>query len=230
MRFCETELPSAIRTLEAGGWFSQRTEQTRARLAAIARLRNFRKDELIYSAGDPANGVFGLVSGSLYISFPRVDGEEFTLLRAGSGFWVGDLALFSGATRLVSVRAAEPTQMVQFPPSALTKLVEEDPQLYADFYALTYENFRTAFEVMSTLSMSSTEKRVATRLLFEAETRADNEGWIHVSQPELAGSLAMSLPTLQRTMRRFTSSGLVKNGYGRIQVLDRNALLQICGE
>jgi len=78
--------------------------------------------------------------------------------------------------------------------------------------------------------MSSTAKRVATRLLLEADTRGDQEGWIDISQPELAGLLAISLPTLQRILRRFQATGFLKNSYGRIQVLDRNALAQICAE
>jgi CRP/FNR family transcriptional regulator, cyclic AMP receptor protein len=101
-----SDLASAIRVLEAQGWFSQRTKATRGRLAAIAKLCHFAKDELIYLAGDPPNGVFGLVSGSLNISYPRGDGEDYTAHRAGAGFWIGDVALFSEQPRLVSMRAA----------------------------------------------------------------------------------------------------------------------------
>jgi CRP/FNR family cyclic AMP-dependent transcriptional regulator len=224
------DLRSAITILENAGWFSQRPQKTRALLTTIARLRNFSKNEPVYLAGDRANGVFGLVRGSLHISLPRMDGEDFTAHRAGAGFWIGDLALFAGSERLVSVRAIEPTQMVQLPADALHELVRENPWLYEDFYALTYQNFRTTFAILSMLSMSSTAKRVATKLLLEADTRADRDGWINISQPELAGLLAMSLPTLQRIMRRFQTAGFIKSSYARIQVLDRNALAQIRGE
>jgi CRP-like cAMP-binding protein len=62
----------------------------------------------------------------------------------------------------------------------------------------------------------------------EVETRGDADGWIPLSQPELAKLLATSVPTLQRVMRRFASTGIVKNSYGRIQVVDRDALRRIC--
>lgn len=223
-----SEFFSAIRTLEAQGWFSGRSKETRARLSAIARLRHFAKDESVYLAGDVPNGVFGLVSGSLDISFPRGDGEDYTLHRAGSGFWVGDLALFSKGARLVSVRAAEPTLMVQFPAPELNRLVRADPRLYADFYALTYENFQTAFRIITNLAITSAEKRVANRLVLEVESRGDADGWISLSQAELAKLVAISSPTLQRVMRRFADAELVKKGYGRIQVIDRDMLEQIC--
>lgn len=224
------DLHSAIRILERQGWFSQRTRKTRALLSSIARLRDFSRNEPVYLAGDRPNGVFGLVSGSLHISIPRLDSEDFIVHRAGSSFWIGDLALFAGEERLVSARAAEPAQMVQLPAAALQKLVRENPWLYADFYALTYENFRTTFAILSILSMASTAKRVATKLLLEADSRADQKGWINISQLELARFLAMSLPTLQRIIRRFEAAGLIKRSYARIQVMDHVALAQLCGE
>src|SRR5262245_24973896 len=142
MKPSDTDLALALGVLAKQGWFSQRSLQTRARLSAIAKLRTFARDELVYLAGDPPNGVFGLVTGSLNISYPRADGEDYTVHRAGSGFWVGDVALFAKGGRLVSMRAAEPTTMVQLPMRDLGRLIREDARLYADFYALTYENFQ----------------------------------------------------------------------------------------
>jgi CRP-like cAMP-binding protein len=189
-----SDLAAAINVLAAQGWFSQRSEETRARLSAIAKLRNFAKDELVYLAGDPPNGVFGLVAGSLNVSFPRGDGEDYTLHRASSGFWVGDLALFSSGVRLVSVRAAEPSLMVHLPVHDLETLVRDDPRIYADFYALTYENFKIAFRIISNLGISSTEKRLADRLIMEVETRGDGDGWIPLSQAELGSCAGLPAP------------------------------------
>jgi CRP/FNR family cyclic AMP-dependent transcriptional regulator len=221
-------LGRALETLAARGWFAHRSAETRARLGAIAKLRSFAKNDRVYLAGDRPTGVFGLVSGSLNVSIPRSDGEDYTVHRAGSGFWLGDLALFSGQVRLVSARAAEPTLMVQLPARDLRRLVKEDPRLYADFYALTYENFRTAFAVISNLAMPSSDKRLADRLVLELDRRGDGDGWILLSQSELATLAAVSLPTLKRAMRRFADAGLINHGYARIQVLDRDRLKRIC--
>jgi CRP/FNR family cyclic AMP-dependent transcriptional regulator len=186
------DLNSALRILEAQGWFAERSKATRARLAAIAKLRNFVKDERLYLAGDPANGIFGLVSGSLNISFPRGDGEDYTIHRAGAGFWIGDLALISGKPRLVSVRAAEPTVMVQLPVQDLTR-IRVEPQIFADFYALAYQNFETALRVIGNLSIPSAHRRLADRLILEVDARGDANGWVALSQSE-PGETAGGLP------------------------------------
>jgi CRP/FNR family cyclic AMP-dependent transcriptional regulator len=222
------DLARALEVLAARGWFSQRSAETRARLGAIAKLRSFAKNDRVYLAGDPPNGMFGLISGSLNISIPRADGEDYTLHRASEGFWVGDLALFSQGPRLVSIHAAEPTLMVQLPAHDLKRLVKEDPQFYADFYALTYENFRTAFQIMSNLAISPMDKRLADRLLLEVEARGDADGWISLSQTELASLTAISLPTLKRVIRRFALAGFIDHRYARIRVVDPEALRRIC--
>jgi len=222
------DLDRALEILAVQGWFSERSPETRARLGAIAKLRGFAKNDRVYLAGDKPNGVFGLISGSLNLSVPRADGEDYTVHRAGTGFWFGDLALFSQGTRLVSIHAAEPTLMVQLPVHDLRKLVEVDPGLYADFYAVTYENFRTAFQIISNLAMPSADKRVADRLLLELKTRGDAQGWIPLSQSELASLAAVSVPTLKRVMRRFADALLINHRYARIQVLNREALARLC--
>ena len=222
------DLESALSVLRSHGWFSQRSEETQKRLAGIARLRSFDTNEPIYLSGQAPNGVFGLVQGSTNAAFPRNDGEEYIAHHSGAGSWIGDLALFADAPRLVSLHAAEPTVMVQLQPQGILRLVKEDPRLHADFYALSYENFRTALSVIANLAIVSIDKRVADRLLLETKARPNADGWIQVSQPDLAQLLAVSLPTLRRTIGRLVQAGLVEQGYGRIKVLDRKGLQDIC--
>ncbi|MFO1128586.1 MAG: Crp/Fnr family transcriptional regulator [Rhodospirillales bacterium] len=224
----DADVAAALDVLSARGWLSQRSQATRRRLAGIARLRNFRNTEPIYLAGDAPNGIFGLVSGSITVSFPRGDGEDYVMHRFGAGVWFGDLALFSRGVRLVSVHATEATTAIHLPPQDLERLVHDEPALYADFYEMTYENFLTAFKVITNLAIPSADKRVADRLVLETATRADSAGWIALSQPELARLIAVSLPTLQRLIRRFVGEGIVEQGYGCLRVVDPDALRRIC--
>ncbi|BAQ18198.1 Crp/Fnr family transcriptional regulator [Methyloceanibacter caenitepidi] len=220
-------LERALEVLCSRGWLSERGKEIQKRLAGIARLRIFEAHEPIYLAGQNPNGVFGLVEGSVKLAFPRNDGEDYIAHYAGTGFWFGDLALFSNAPRLVSIHAAEPTTMVQLSPQGIARLVREDPKLHADFYALTYANFRTALSIIANLAIVSVDKRIADRLLLEAAAHPKADGWVHVSQPDLAQLMAVSVPTLRRTIGRFVRAGLVEQGYGRIKVVDANGLQNI---
>lgn len=221
-------LDDAIRVLQARGWFAELSKETQKRLSSIAKLRTFGTGESIYLSGEVPDGIFGLVQGSITIAFPRNDGEDYIAHHAGCGFWVGDLAVFAKAPRLVSIHAAEPTTMVQLRPHDIAKLVRQDPELHTDFYALSYQNVKTALNVLANLAIISIDKRVADRLLLESAAHPNADGWVRISQPDLANLLAISLPTLRRTIGRFASAGLVEQGYGRVKVLDREGLRGVC--
>lgn len=223
-----SELTAAWLALEAVGWLAGRCAEFRARLREIARLRVFARKEPIYLAGDTPNGIFGVVGGSVHISLPREDGQDFTAYRSGRGFWIGDLALFAHHTRLVSVWAAEETRTVHLPAAALRRLVRENPVFFEDFYDLTYQNTKLLLQVLASFAEESLDRRVARRLLVELDGRGDGERWIAMTQSELSEMLAVSMPTMQRCLRRLVRAGLISIGYSRIRVIDRQELLRLC--
>jgi CRP-like cAMP-binding protein len=218
-------LDTALAIVSQRGWFAERPEALKVALWRAVRLRRFSPGEPLYLLGDDPDGIFGLVDGVVDISIPRSDGLEMTIHRADAGFWIGDLALFAGQKRLVSIVAAQPTVAVHFPQHALRHLLEASPELYVDFYALTYENVRLILRLIANLASTPSEVRVAMRLLMYDET-SDRSG-INISQGKLAELVGLSAPTLQRALRRLQDDNLIKVGYSRIDILDRRGLLSI---
>lgn len=222
------ELAAALATLGRSGWFAGRSERMRALIGAEARLRRFRPGETLYHVGDASNGLFGLVEGALRLSVPRDDGEDYVIHRADPGFWIGDAAQFSDDGRLVTLTAAASTTVVHVSAEALERLVEAEPRLYRDFYALTHQNFRTALRLFVNTLVPDSDLRVALRLLHQHELAGEPERGIALAQAEFADLVGLSLPTLQRALKRLAEAGLVEIGYGRIRILDREALLRRC--
>jgi len=50
---------------------------------------------------------------------------------------------------------------------------------------------------------------------------------LQISQGKLAELVALSLPTLQRVMRRLQQKGLIELGYGQIRIVDRQGLVAL---
>ena len=73
-----TQLRPALDIVGKQGWFSMLAPETQERLGKIAKLRTFAKNDQVFLVDDTPNGLFGLVSGSLYVSLPRGDGEDYT--------------------------------------------------------------------------------------------------------------------------------------------------------
>lgn len=219
-------LMEACAVLSKMGWLSTRSEKTRALILAKARIRNFSENQPLYSAGDSANGLFGMISGGVRLYVSGRDGDHVIGHRAETGFWVGDLALFADQKRLISVVAACETKTVWIPQAALLELVQLHPDLYRDFYDLTYRNMELALQLIANLSVPETTRRLVQRFLLQDELLQTPGSWIAISQDELAEMVAVSLPTLRRILRRLTEAGLVEVGYGKFRVLNREGLMR----
>ncbi|WP_170399121.1 Crp/Fnr family transcriptional regulator [Ruegeria arenilitoris] len=217
-----------IKLLQNAGWFSKRSDAFRRGLLACGAAKSFEPLETLYHHGDPANGIFAVLSGSVQITAPADDGQEFVLHREGAGFWIGDLALFADTPRLISVVATQETHTLFFPHSRIAKLVRDNPNYVRDFYALTQENMQTALRIMANLAVTGSEKRLVLRLLHLDEVASESEGWIDVSQDDLAEMIAVSQPTLHRILHRLADTDLIELGYGRVRLKDRQALIASC--
>ena len=210
------------------GWFGARGADFQSDLLACGLNRSFDTDEALYLHGDPANGIYAVVEGAVQITAPADDGQEFVVHRQGGGFWIGDLALFADARRLVSVVATQPTRALFFPMPRLERLAQDKPEYIRDFYALSHENMQTALRIMANLAVTGTEKRIVLRLLHLDEGASKSDGWIVVSQDELAAMVAVSQPTLHRNLHRLADLGLIELGYGRVRLVDRRKLIAVC--
>ncbi|NOD91412.1 cyclic nucleotide-binding domain-containing protein [Ruegeria sp. HKCCD4884] len=220
--------PYDRKRLLGSGWFGARGARFQADLLACGIGRNFKADEALYLYGDLANGVYAVLEGAVQITAPADDGQEFVVHRQGGGFWIGDLALFADANRLVSVVATQTTRTLFFPSSRLDRLVDDNPDYIRDFYALSHENMQTALRIMANLAVTGTEKRLVLRLLHLDEGTAKSDGWIVISQDELAAMVAVSQPTLHRNLHRLADLGLIELGYGRVRLKDRRQLIASC--
>lgn len=222
-------LPDAWASLEKSGWLASCAFETRDSLRSIARYRAFSAGQYLYHAGDDADGIFGVVSGSVDSLAPRQDGDEFIVHRAGGGFWIGDLALFSDQPRLVSLRAATAVRAVYLPGAQVLALSRQRPELIADFFRLTGENFATTFTLVSNMAVPGATNRVALKLLMQQRVQPRDDRWIHIDQASLAEMVALSPQSVRRSIRELQKRGLIENGYGRIRILDYAGLAALCG-
>ena len=210
------------------GWLSKQSKVFQTALLAQGRVRAYRAGETIYHEGDPSDGLYGLARGALEISVPSDSGLQVACHRADPGFWIGDLAIFSEQPRLVSIKATCDAELVFVPQSHLWALVDEDPAMLRAFYLLTHQNMALALRLLSNLTVAQSERRLGLRLLHYHELSVEKDHWIELSQEHLADLLALSLPTLQRALRRLADDGLVELAYRRLRVLDPEALLARC--
>lgn len=213
--------------LTTSGWLSTCSEDLRTRILAAGRPTRFDPGEILFRIGDAPTGIYGVAAGAVHIAMPADDGQELVIYHADRGFWVGDLELLSDLPRMATVSAVSPTLCLFLSRSKLRNLLDSDPGYYREFYKMSYENGQTIMRALANMTVTGSDKRLALRLLQYDENVSDPDAWITVAQNQLAMTTALSVPTLERVLRRMAKAGLVEIGYGKLRILDRAALVRM---
>lgn len=225
----DNALEQAWRRLDTSRWLSSCPDSARASLRRIGRLRQFSKGEYVYRAGDPPGGVFGFVDGQIETLIPTLDGQEVVVHRANSGYWVGDLALFAGQKRLVSLRAVSPVTAVQLPNDEIREVLARDPALIADFYRMTHDNVAISLALLGSLAVRGARNRVALRLLFQQQLFSYSDDWVQIDQNSFAELVSLSTQSVRRAFSKLEAAGLIEIAYGKVRITDREGLAKLSG-
>jgi ABC-type nitrate/sulfonate/bicarbonate transport system permease component/CRP-like cAMP-binding protein len=118
----------AVATLRESTPFGEAPGPLLARIAAIARPARYGAGERIYTAGDPADDIFVVLSGRAdHVFAPEVGAREplKRMTRGGVFGWAG--LLLGQTKRLATVTAADPTEVLRIDTEALVGVLESEP-------------------------------------------------------------------------------------------------------
>ena len=214
--------------LRAGRWFRSIPEPFQDALLGMASLRRVVAREVLFTRGEPSTGMFGVIEGKLRASGTDDDGNEALLTLVEPPGWVGEIPFFDGLPRTHDLIADGDALLVHVPAAPLLELLEREPRYWRDFSALLTAKLRLAFIAIEDGAVSSLGERVARRLVMIADGYGQ---WtdrtyplIDVSQETLATMLSCSRQTVNQTLRKLESDGLVRLAYGGVEVLDLEGL------
>jgi CRP/FNR family transcriptional regulator, cyclic AMP receptor protein len=228
----QADLFEARTTLAETGWLS--LVSTRFRDAVLERcaLRRFRRGQVIYEVGDPPGGLWGLVSGRLAIEIaPKGRGPALAHF-ALPGYWAGEGPAINRMPRRISLLAAQPSVLLNLPLAEFDAIVARDPEGWRWLALLSTMQLDLAIGVIDDLMIRAPRARVAALLLRLAGARegffaAPQLADIHVSQERLAQIAVLSRTTLGDMIRQLAEDGVLSLDYGRIRILDNEALARI---
>lgn len=214
--------------LHASTWFGGLDAPTQDALISIATVRRLGAGALLFQRGDPPDGLYCVVEGTIHIGATSPDGREALLAVLEPVNWFGEIGVFDRQPRTHDARADGHTTLLHMPQTSLIPLLAGTPALLHAFALLLTHKLRLTFTVLEETALLPAAVRVARRLLLMADGYGDlrlgTRRVLHVPQEQLAQLLALSRQTVNLVLKDFQGRGLIQVTYGGIELLDFDGL------
>jgi CRP-like cAMP-binding protein len=213
--------------LDGMGWLSQAADDLRDEIERRCDLITAREARALYGMGDPAGGIFGIVSGRLDMHLP-LWGEDRSLAHvAGPGWWIGDLAAFTGDPRRFDISVQCDTRLLRLSRAELGRICDRHPAMLHHMLLMSLANQRMAIDAAEALGIAEPVRRVSACLLRIDRSGPGWDGRLDLTQGELASIAKLSRRRTNAALRELEAIGSLRLGYGEIELLDRSALSAI---
>jgi CRP/FNR family transcriptional regulator, cyclic AMP receptor protein len=183
-------------------------------------ISNYRKDQIVYMQGEPADSVFYIQSGKVKKTVVAEQGKEAVVALLGTGDFVGEGCLSGELLRLATVSAMTDCVIVQITKTDITRVIHEEPAFAELFIAhLLARNLRVEEDLVDQL-FNSSEKRLARILLLLANFGKEGRPEpiiAKISQETLAEMIGTTRARVSFFMNKFRQLGLI-NYNGHIEV------------
>jgi CRP/FNR family cyclic AMP-dependent transcriptional regulator len=186
--------------------------------AGVARrVKEFQRDEKIYSQGEPAKHVLYIQNGDVKLSVVSETGKEAVVALLGPGDFFGEACLAGQSARMGAATAVTPTIALVIDKDEMTRVLHEERTFSDRFisYMLT-RNIRIEEDLVDQF-FSSSEKRLARTLLLLARFgKQDQPQRVlpQISQETLAEMIGTTRSRVNFFMNKFRKLGFIKYNGG----------------
>jgi CRP/FNR family transcriptional regulator, cyclic AMP receptor protein len=184
-------------------------------------ISNYRKDQIVYTQGAPADSVFYIQSGKVRKTVVSKQGKEAVVALLGTGDFFGEGCLTGQPLRLATVRATAESVIVRITKADVTRVIHDEPAFAELFIAhLLARNSRVEEDLVDQL-FNSSEKRLARMLLLLAHFGKEGEPepvLAKISQETLAEMIGTTRSRVSFFMNKFRELGFVKYDGQQIEV------------
>jgi CRP-like cAMP-binding protein len=128
----------------------------------------YRKDQIVFAQGDPADAVFYIQSGKVKVTVLSEQGKEAVVAILGTNEFFGEGCLAGQALRIATVATMTKSVIVRLEKAAIVCVIHQEPAFSEMFIAhLLGRTIRVEADLVDQL-FNSSEKRLARLLLLMA--------------------------------------------------------------
>lgn len=197
------------------------TPELTAQLAQRGQRRRFAEGSWVQQRGDDGDGFWLIEAGKVAVGRHGAEGDQTIFAVLGPGDLFGELAYFAGTARQVDAVAQDETALVWIGDRVIRQMLSESPDFATRLLASLANQLRTALDRIDIARHGKAETRLAAALVDMAQ---DSDGRIACTQQELSDFIGVSRVRTGALLAGFVRSGLVRLGYGQIEIVDMPAL------
>jgi len=217
------KLSYTFEILRSQGWLSQVPEEFAWELISRGTLREAGTRVCVHRAGDPQDGLRGIISGAFAIEMAPFERGPNLLHLFRTGDWMGEVELIKRLPNVVSVKATRPSEYIHIATSDIQDLALANPETWRWIGLLAVDHLLTAIGIMDDLTIRDSSRRIAALLLRLASVRStdnrdDPEPEIDATQSDLSHLATLSRATIVEHLHRFEKAGLITRSYGKVKI------------
>lgn len=191
-------------------------------LLRLAHRRRFRKGEVVFHEGDPADSLHLIDVGHVAVRMTNLAGDVTTLWLFGPGDQVGELALVDPDRRSATVVAVTRLETVELRFADLDRFRADHPGVERVLLAMLARHVRRLSAHLQEAMYLPAPTRLVRRIS-ELATMFD-DGTIPLTQQDLAGLAGTTRQTVNQVLVELRDAGLVELARGCVRVVDPTAL------
>lgn len=162
-----------VTALKRTALFNELDDVTLSVVAAHAVPRRYRKDEVLFLAGEEAHGLFVIVSGSVR-AFRESEGREQVIHVERAGATIAEVPVFDDGTYPSTVAAEEDTDTLFLHKRDVRRLSLQHPEIPLAAVKVLASRLRRCAELVEALSLKEVGQRVARFLVSEARRHGES--------------------------------------------------------
>jgi CRP/FNR family transcriptional regulator, cyclic AMP receptor protein len=206
-------------------------ENERDAVVARARLRHFAAGETIFLMGAPGDSMMAVLSGQIRISVPSPEGREIVLAIFQAGEVFGEIALLDGKERTADARAMTACDLAILERRDVFAFLERQPNAWPRLVEVLCDRLRTTDQHIAEVALLQLPVRLAKALLRMVDAdpgaapgRGTGTGTVQLSQRELGNIVGAARESVNKCLREWQRSGLVRIEGTSITISDRATL------
>lgn len=210
--------------------FQNLDKETIKELAAIAKIKEYKKGELLYSDKEKIHTIYFVIEGVASLYKPNPDNSKKVVFIFGTGDVLNEVIVYENTT-LLSCEFLAPTKLLEIDREDFTKVLEKSyPLAKGVIESLIYKNRVMSHQIKNTCNSITVDRQIALKLYklardFGVENDLGTEINFDLSITYLSEILGAKRETVSRQVKVLSELGLISVVKKRFTIPNQTNLL-----